>query len=190
MNSVWITYDATTSRWNVTGGGYWKNTNWWGDRPGGWWGYSGETKNVGGVDSVGITYYNTSGTYNTAVISSMGYATDQNGWSEYMYNPSHGNGRYGVAFDFQDKIKLKNVCGVCYASDSTYFGSGFSASVTYDSNFSNYNGYARTMYAHTWSDTTINSIGFSGGGSNFGVTVSWSSSSNRFAIFNGSDTTF
>jgi hypothetical protein len=192
MNSVWITYDATTSRWNVSGGGYWKNTNWFSDKPGGWWGYNGETKNMGGVDSVGITYYNTSGTYNTSVISSLGYVTDHNGWSEYMYNPSHGDGRYGIAFDYQDKMKLvsSNYVCACDAKDFVYFGSGFSASITYNSNFSNYNGYARTMYAHTWNTTTINSIGFSGGSSNFGANISWSSNTNRFPIFNGSDTTF
>ncbi|WP_199624635.1 hypothetical protein [Paenibacillus alkalitolerans] len=190
MNSVWITYDSATARWTVTGGGYWKNTNWWNDRPGGWWGYAGETKNMGGVDSVGITYYNTGGTYNTSVVSSLGYVTDHNGWSDYMENPSHGDGRYGVAFDFQDKMRLKNACGVCVVGDYTYYGSGFSASVTYNSNFVNYNGYARSMYAHTWNTTTINSIGFNGSGTGFGVTFGWSSESNKFPIFNGSDTTF
>lgn len=86
LNSVWITYDSTTFRWNVTGGGYWANTNWYADGwTGLWTGYSGETKNQGGVDSVGITYYR-------------------------MYNPSHGDGRYGVAFDYQDKLKMKNAC--------------------------------------------------------------------------------
>ncbi|GAB2695351.1 coiled-coil domain-containing protein [Paenibacillus thermoaerophilus] len=191
LNSVWITYDSITSRWTVTGGGYWNNTNWFNDGPSFWWGYVGETKNVGGVDAVGITYYNTSGTYNTAVISSLGYVTDHNGWSDYLYNPSHGNGRYGVAFDFQDKMRVQKVGGLGPSPDDfTYYGSGFSATITYDSNFTNYNGYARTMYAHTWDTTTINSIGFSGGGGQYGVDISWSSSSNRFVVFNGSDTVF
>ncbi|WP_223068319.1 hypothetical protein [Paenibacillus caui] len=192
LNPVMMTFDSNTSRWTLTGGGYWKNDNWFYDKTGVWWGYVGETKNMGGVDSIGITLFNTGGSYKTSVVSSLGSVTDHNGWTVYMYNPSHGDGKYGVAFDYQDKIKLTKVdsFGPYDSSDFTYFGSGFAASVSYDSNFVYYNGYARTMYAHTWDTTTINNIGFSGSGGQYGVTVNFSTSSNKFLIFNNYDTTF
>lgn len=190
MNAVMITYDANTSRWTVTGGGFWKNKNWYNDRPGGVW-VGGQTKNVGGLDSVGVTLYNTSGSYSgVSVVSSLGYVTDHNGWNDWLYNPSHGDGRNGIAFDFQDKMRLSSSCTSCSKEDFTYFGTGFSASVTYNSKFSNYHGNARTFYAHTWNTTTINGIGFSGGSGSYGVTINWSSTSNKFSIFNGSDKSF
>ncbi|WP_042200864.1 hypothetical protein [Paenibacillus camerounensis] len=103
MNNAWVTFDSHTNRWNVTGGGYWNDTAWFNDNPGSWWGTKGETKNVGGLDSVGITYYNTNGGYgSTSVISSLGYVTDHDGWTQDLINPSHGDGKLGVAFDFQD----------------------------------------------------------------------------------------
>ncbi|CAM3126807.1 hypothetical protein PASE110613_17660 [Paenibacillus sediminis] len=191
MNSVWITYDAQTRRWNASGGGYWNGTAWFTDNPGGWWGTKGETKNVGGLDSVGITYYNSSGYGTTSVVSSLGYVTDHNGWSVDLNNPSHGDGKNGVAFDFQDQMKLKSISGITpKASDFTYLGEGFAATITYDSGFSNYHGKARSMYAHTWSNTSINSIGFSGGAGNFGVTVSWANEGHSWLVFNNSDTSF
>ena len=76
-NGVNIYYDAQASEWIVSGGGWWQNTRWVGDVDGLMLGYLGETKNVGGFDSVGITYNNTNGSYTgVRVVSSMGYITD------------------------------------------------------------------------------------------------------------------
>ena len=190
MNAPIIIYDPYTSRWTVTGGGYWKNTNWFNDITNVWVGYIGETKNVGNYDSVGIAFYNTSGTYNTKVISSYGYWTDHNGWTGESYNPSHGDGRYGVAFDYQDVIKLQRLDLWIDPEDVTYLGNGFAASITYDSNFTNYNGYARSFYVRTWSKAKINSISFGVSGKQFGVNFNISDAQNSFQVFSGSDTTF
>ncbi|MGQ8873498.1 hypothetical protein [Paenibacillus sp. TSA_86.1] len=192
MNKVWITQDAVTRNWNLTGGGYWKNTAWFDDM--GWQVWSNnQIRNLGGVDSVGITLYNTSGSYTgVQVVSSSGYVTDHNGWTETLNNPSHGNGKYGVAFDFQDKVKYTGGCANfnCSSDYFTYLGKGFAASITYNSTFVNYNGSARSMYAHTWDNTTINSIGLTGGAGNWGINMSWSHSANRWMIVNDSDTSF
>lgn len=189
LNKVVITYDSVTARWSVAGGGYWTNDDWFADTPFSWL-YVGQVQDIGGYDSVGITFYNTSGIYNTRVVSSLGYVTDHDGWSDWLYNVSHGDGSLGVAFDYQDKAKSISHCLICTSQHFTYYGKGFSATVTYDSNFANYNGYARTMYAHTWKSTSINSIGFSGGGGQFGVTVGWVNEAHNFLIFNGADTSF
>jgi hypothetical protein len=192
MNKVWISYDSYTKRWNVTGGGYWANNNWVDDQNCFWWGYAGEICNVGGVDSVGITYYNTNSGYgSTSVVSSLGFITDHNGWEKELKNPSHGDGKNGIAFDYQDQIKLTKGGDLTISSkNTTYLGKGFSASITYNSNFANYNGKARTMYAHTWKETTITSIGFSGGKESYGASISWSHNVNRWAVYSPSDASF
>jgi hypothetical protein len=191
-NAVSIYYDSAQNQWVVSGGGWWQNSNWFNDRNWMWFPYTGETHNVGGLDSVGIAYNNTSGTYNASVISSMGYMTDQSGWGEYSYSPSHGDGSLGVAFDFQDKQKyIKSpINPIIYASDVTYFGKGYSALIRYNSNFSSYNGNARAFYAHTWNSCNISGLTFGyGSGFTFGVNITFSDA-NGWKIFNNSDTPF
>lgn len=116
----------------------------------------------------------------------MGYWHDNDGHSFESRSVSWGNGKLGVAFDFQDKARIQRD-GVPIA---TYIGWGFAASVTYDSKFVNYNGNARTVYAHTWDTTSINSISFSGGAANYGASVSFDKSSNRWPAYNDRDTVF
>jgi hypothetical protein len=189
LNAVDIYSDASTGNWHVTGGGYWSNRNWFSDAPSFFLPSVGDTKNVGGFDSVGVTYYNTSTTYNATVVSSMGYWHDGvgNNWSST--SPSHGDGKLGVAFDYQDKVR------VTYADPWTteveYEGTGFSATITYSASFADYNGKARTFYAHTWKSTNISSITFKGDtGGTFGADIQFSTSENKFQAFNNSDTNF
>lgn len=188
MDKPEIYYDSLARQWIVSGGGHWNNKNWFYDFLNIW---PSNTKNVGNFDSFGITYYNTSGSYNTAVKSSYGYWTDGNGWYVSTYNPSHGDGKYGVAFDFQDVAKIINPNELYIdPEDVTYLGSEFFAIITYDSNFTNYNGYARTFYVHTWDNAIINSITFGVSGKQFGIDISISNVEHSFKIFNGSDSVF
>ncbi len=185
MSNVIISYDSVSARWNVTGGGYWANTNWVNDLPSFFGSWVGTIKNVGEPDTVGVTYYNVSGTV-PPVVSSLGYFTDHNGWVVESTSPSHGNGGLGVAFDFQDKAKLVAANPGVYV----YHGDGFAASVTYGSSFSSYSGYARSFYGHTWNSTGISSVTFGGSGSTYGVSINFSSTSNRFPAYSGADTVF
>lgn len=154
----------------------------------------GDSKNVGGYDSVGITYYNTSGTCNATVKKSLGYWHDGGDSSMQSSSPSHGGGRLGVAFDYQDKVTVTSVNFLTGAYSYKYLGAGFAATITYDSKFVNWNGKARTFNAHTWNTTDISSIGFNGGGgtggATFGVDIAFSSTSNSFKAFNSADTSF
>ncbi|AEE97785.1 hypothetical protein [Mahella australiensis] len=191
-NAVSIYYDSGASQWVVSGGGWWTDDNWYYDKNWAWIPYYGKTHNVGGLDSVGIAYNNTYGTYNANVVSSMGYMTDQNGWSTTSYSPSHGNGSYGVAFNIQDVQKYKRNPPIpyVYSTDIAYKGKGYSALIRYNSNFSNYHGNARVFYAHTWNTCNINSLTFGyGSGFEFGVNISFSNS-NGWRIFTNSDTRF
>ena len=184
MNQVNIYYDAYTTQWIVSGGGYWVNDSWISDLSSILW-IPGNVRNVGNRDSVGIAFYNTSGTYNTQVMSSVGVANNMEGdWDIRMNNPSHGDGMNGVAFEFQDQIRYD------LNNHFSYLGKGFAASIAYSAGFSNYNGYARTFYVHTWNSAYISDIGFGVSGKQFGVDVNITNSQNSFKIFNNSDTVF
>ena len=170
-NAASIYLDAATQEWIVVGGGWWNNENWFDD---------GILGNVGGLDSVGIEFNGTYGSYDGVnVISSYGYMTDHHGTSITSEYPSHGNGQYGAAFDFQDYV---HILSDTYA----YFGDGYSALIRYNSNFANYHGNARVFYAHTWNSTTINNISFGLSG----IQIEFSSTNNRWTIFNTGDTQF
>ncbi|WP_138917773.1 hypothetical protein [Paenibacillus vortex] len=185
MSNVTISYDAQTQRWTVTGGGSWNNNNWVNDLPSFFGEWVGTVKNVGSYDTVGFTFYNTSGTA-PVMLRSSAYITDHSGRTLESTSPSHGDGKKGVAFDYQDNAKLIAV----NPSTFTYLGRGFAASATYSSTFTNYHGYARSFYGHTWNTTGISSVSFGGTGSTYGVTINFSSTSNRFPAYSNADKTF
>lgn len=167
-----IFYDSWSREWGVSTSGYWRNTN-----------FDGIVGNVGGRDGYGITYYNTSGTYSTSVTSSYASIYDQNGEnSDTTWNPSNGDGKYGVEFELQDYRKV--------GSADRYIGAKFDCCIWYTSSWSSFNGYARTLYAHTWSTTNISSVQFGVDGKQFGCDVTFSSTSNNFKCFNGADAAF
>jgi len=192
LNKVIIMYDSKTGYWFVAGGGSWRTDNWKNDAPEFILPLVGSSKNVGGMDAIGVSYFNTSGTYNASVIGSLGYWHDGEGNSVESSNPSAGDGKYGVAFEFQDKVTVKsnNLPSPIVEYELSYMGYGFSATITYDSNFENWNGKARTLYAHTWVNTEISSITFHGNSNTFGADVNFSNQSNKFWIYNGADTNF
>lgn len=190
LNAPVIYFDKYTNNWYVTANGSWKNTNWFGDITNVWAGYVGETKNVGPTDAIGVTFFNTSGSYTTKVTSSSALITDGGSWTASYTNPKWGTGVNGTAFEIQDKIKLNRVPLLISASDCSFLGKNFSVTITYDSKFSNYHGYARTLYTHTWSSTYIDSIKFGVSGKTFGADVVIKNGTNSFTIFNGADTVF
>ncbi|WP_212958887.1 hypothetical protein [Paenibacillus albilobatus] len=186
MNKPTIVYSATSKEWIVTGGGYWKTENWKNDVPGVWLPITGETKNIGGRDSVGITFFNKSGTYNAKVLSSSGYLMNGRGQEIKNDNPTYGNGNVGVAFEIQDYAKLADAG----TADVYYMGHNFAAQIVYDENFKNLHGNARTFYVHTWDNSSINNIQMGASGGTFGVTFSIANESKSFKIFNNADASF
>ncbi|MGN7414543.1 hypothetical protein [Paenibacillus sp. SAF-068] len=181
-----ITYSGTTGEWTVTGGGHWNNEAWKADTPGVWVPITGQTKIIGGPDSIGLTYYNKSGTYNAKVLRSAGYLYDGRGNEVKNPNPTYGSGAAGVAFEIQDYMKLVNAGTV----DVAYMGNNFAAQITYDSNFKNLHGNARTMYVHTWDTAKISSISLGVSGGNFGANVTISNAAKSFTVFNNADASF
>ncbi len=186
INDVIIMYDSYNDSWVVGGGGYWRNTSWQDDSfLSGFWGmpWAGATQNIGGHDGIGVALYNTSG-QKPRLISSYAYVHDGNGQEEYYYNPMNLDTSIGVFFDFQDYLYLKDSYVVW--GNITYMGYGFSATAIYDSSFANYNGRARTYYAHTWDSTNITDVGITNSGFNIG----FSHDKSKFAIYQTGETIF
>lgn len=178
MNKVIISYNSNNNTWSVTGGGYWITTAYLDDAPTPSV-YTG-AKNVGGMDAVGFVLLNTSGTLPT-LVSSSGYVHDGNGSSLTLTNPSTADSSTGIVFEYQDQVYYSD-----NLQETLYLGYGFAAQAIYTSNFSEYNGRARSYYAHTWNDCSITSIGIDA----TGFSASWSHDGYGWNIHNNSDTVF
>lgn len=71
-----------------------------------------------------------------------------------------------------------------------YLGKYFSVTIRYSSEFADYDGYARSFYIHTWKDSYIEDITFTGSRNDLGVSISIRYEDQAFKIFNNSDTPF
>lgn len=183
MNKVIVMYNSATNQWSVTGGGYWQDHGYGADMPLELFPYVGKRINIGGQDAVGVTLYQVSGPKPT-LMKCSGYVHDGYGKNMTLNNPYNLDSTRGVAFEFQD---YKTITKVNFLDHNyTYMGYGFSAQAIYNSKFAEYNGKARTYYAHTWKNTNINSIGVS----TTGFSTSWSDSNYRWAVYNNSETVF
>ncbi len=188
LSGVIESYDGNTGNWALTVGGTWNNLSAIGDEIGIWWGAGvGKTKNIGGLDAVGIVLYNTYGTVPT-LVSSNGYIHDGNGNRTTLYNAATYDASRGIAFEYQDYITCIDYNLLSYKWN--YMGYGFSATMRFSSNYVNFHGKAKGFLAHSWDNTTINSIGFSGGSGSFGLNIGWSHDKDYFLTYSGMDTDF
>ncbi len=97
-------------------------------------------------------------------------------------------GRKGAFFEYQDKAVVTATTG--FFSSYKYIGKHFAAMVIYDSNFANFNGYARTNYIHTWSNAQIENVSFGANGDSPTFQVTIANSSKSFNCFSTSETRF
>lgn len=181
MSKAMITYNSSTDEWILIGGGYWYDGAYDDDMPSAFFGYLGKVDNVGGLDAVGVAMYQASGTLPTLNRCS-GYVHDGNGNNMSLSNPCNLDSTRGVVFEFQDYRTIIQES----PTDYTYMGYGFAAQAVYDSSFAQYHGKAKSYYAHTWEEASIDSIGISVDG----FSISWTADVNRWFIYNNSDTTF
>ncbi len=186
MSEVMVIYVSATNQWAVTGGGYWKDNKYIKpDLPAPILPVAGQKYNVGGLDAVGVALYNVSGTKPTLVKSS-GYIHDGHDRSQDLNNPCNLDSSRGVIFEFQDYEYIVSATMINFDYKYTYMGYGFSAQGIYNSKFAQYNGKAKSYYTHTWSNTSINSIGISTNGFN----VSWTYNTNRWEVYSNSEKKF
>ena len=137
---------------------------------------------------MGITFYNTSGPAPT-VKSTYAEIGDGTGNFNQYSSPAIMDSSTGAGFLFQDHIICTEVTGL-FSYDWAYFGQMFDITIRFDSSFSAFNGKARAFVYHTWNDTSITSIGLTGGADSFGVTVSWQNAGNSWPAFSSGETPF
>ena len=186
LNNVTTFYDSTANEWYLAGGGTW-GTGWLNDVPLISLPIVGSMHNIGGNDGVGIKIYNTSGTYNTYVKRSQLYYSD--GTNDYYnYNPTIYDGQQGAYFQFQDKVVVESVDypSVYYR----YIGKHFAVTIVYDGNFTNFHGYARTQYNHTWSSAQITAVNFGVDGDKVKFSVGIQNSTHSFECFSNGELKF
>ncbi len=147
---------GSDKNWRIYGGGSWLSyLGYKHDLPGfAWFPSVGDKKNVGGLDAVGITIVNQSGT-TPDLVRAFAYIHDDHGHEEYYYNAANENHKDGVIFEYQDYQRCLT-SGFTYTS--SYMGHGFSATAIYDSSFAKWNGQCRPMYTHTWDKGNISGI--------------------------------
>ena len=164
-----VVYEATDKTWTVTCGGNWLNTSWSTVLAG----------NVGGLDGFGVGYTNISGTYNSAVVRSSAYITDQDrSNTNRTTNRSDGDGSKGFGFRLQDR-----------RVGSTYVGYIWYGACTYDYRFGSYSGIATAYYIHTYDSASIESVSFEVNKKTGGLTVNVSNSNESFVAYSN-DTRF
>lgn len=162
LNTPTVSFDSYNNRWIISCGGYWNSDLAWQiETPLG-------TPYVGGTDAIGVGIYNTSGTYNTYIVSSYAYFSDGETES-YVYSPRISSGTQGSLFEYEDYIHSVD-------SGRAYMGKHFAVVIIYDSNFANFHGTVRGTYVHTWSDAYISSVSFGSSGT-YTITIQNSSSS-------------
>lgn len=178
VNRVILCHDASNDTWVVTSGGFWVSTAWKEDFP--WFSALTGAKNVGGMDSVGFSFLDTSGPA-PALLSSSGYVHDGNGNGIALSNPANGDSFRGVLFEYSDQVYLSDTF-----AELSYLGYGFAAQGVYSGDFSEFHGRARSYYAHTGKDGVRDSIGFGP----FGFSASWPSQASSWESRSEFDTVF
>ena len=187
MRDVMVSFDSWTGNWLLMAGGWWLNDNWRNDQPsfGAFW-REGDTRNIGGLNGIGIRLFNTSNMGNTRVVTSEAYVSAGGGQLATTFGPSNNMGSAGVYFQWQSYAKIPTGGR---PSTSIYFGRHFSAIVTYCSNFADARGLTVFQYDRTWGSTTITSVS-AGAGTSVSFSIGFSHVTNRFTRHSAGQTRF
>lgn len=137
----------------------------------------GDHHNIGGFDMVGICFYETSGQTPNIKKSYAYVEDDSHKYRQTLTNPCVLNERNGVAYQYQDYL----ICtkGGLFTYDWVYMGASFDVVIEFDDSFANFHGRTRGVYAHSWNDASVSSVGFS----TTGFSIGWSTTSNHFEMY-------
>lgn len=185
MNTPLITYDSRNDEWLVSGGGYWANDSWADDMNYGVWaGYVGETKDMGGKDGFGVGYTNLSGNYQTYVVDQYAMISDGEGREVETGSRSDGDGSKGFGFELQDKVRLNVSPGsFIEPEECSYLGKHFGGTLTYDGDFTYFDGIATSYYVHTYEEAYISGVKFGVDGETAGVEISVANRADSFKAY-------
>ncbi|MBI9010356.1 MAG: hypothetical protein JEZ05_10060 [Tenericutes bacterium] len=207
ITPVVIYYDYTTGSWYLVGSGYWNSDEYCIDADGsgtcdnsgnyaglyGLFAQEGDIDNIGGRDSVGIYLQDTSTPpANLALVSGYGkfYNYDETeSIASYNYTRDINPSSLGAVYTFQDYLKVTEASYFLWALksiDETYVAKKFTSVLRYNYDFANYSGNAVCIYAHSWDNTGINSIGLG----LYSISISWISVGDGWSAQSSSDTHF
>ena len=176
-----IVRDEGDDTWLVVFFGHWKNlsaissdnTRWFNPQ-------EGDHHNIGGLDMVGFRFYNVTGpTPNIkkayARIEANSYDCDE---TQILTNPCILDEREGIAYQYQDYL----VCTKRHSPftyDWAYMGRSFDVVAEFDDSFEEFHGQVRGVYAHSWNDSSVTSVGLS----TSGFSIGWSTTSHHFEMY-------
>lgn len=190
LGNVMCYYNSNNGEWTLNGSGHWLDVMTIDREDMGLSAMiSGVPYNIGGTDAVGIVLYDVSGV-TPRLKESYAIVNDGSGNSKTISNPSGYDTKQGVGFEYQDQVTAT------WDSNGNietykYMGKTFCSVMRFDSDFANWDGNARVFYSHTWKSTSISSISFSmNSNQQFGLNITWTSTSNKFLCYSNSDTRF
>lgn len=145
LNNVICSYNYDSKDWSLVAGGHWndhtailKDID---SLP-----QINCSKDIGGLDSVGIAIDRTSGIL-PPLKSSFGMIYDEQGTTTELKNPATSTTEKGIAFQYQDFVTAG-------ANKSFYhMGNEFACVMRFGPDFASWNGFARGFYLHTWGKT-------------------------------------
>ena len=136
-----VFYSVHYHEWTVTCGGRWNGDSWTE-------GVGLFSADVGEPDGFGVEFTDVGEDYDSYVRSTVAYLTDALGERETRTtNRADGNGKYGFAFQLQDRIYQTTVDGL---RKNQYIGYAWYGACTYDSHFAGCSGTAIGYYVHTY----------------------------------------
>lgn len=171
LNRPTIKYDSKAKQYIITGRGQWLRHTYEVPKWSWWYPKVGSTKNIGGVDAIGISLSNTSGKTKGLALKSGQGKFDNGSAKKTVTTLSTSNDNYGGGYKVQDFIKFTKVDNYILWANTRYNYNAYYMQCTlrYNKAFSNYNGNAKLFYAHTWNSANISSIGVSKSGPSVSV---------------------
>jgi len=170
LSNVQIYYNSTLNQWTLTGYGNWVNNTW--EAPSVWFTSVGKRIEVGGMDGLGITFSNTSGSsVGLALVSGYGAFLNASPTTsqDINYNSDPRVTSVNGAFYQVQDYAVVTKAGL-FSYQAYYTAWYFQPHLVYNGAFANYSGNAVMVYSHTWDKSSINSIGIGSSGINIGWT--------------------
>ncbi len=196
-NNVIILYEPSDDTWELGAGVWWSDNSWVNDVTPPYFPSVGQNYNVGGLNGVGISLYDLSGSFSgCALLDTWLYVSAGNGNLTKTTHSPTGNidSRYGVFHQFQDYAQVTNYNALTNMVTYRYHGKHISVFAKYNGNFVNFNGRARLQYAHTWDQTSISSVGVNlQAGTNtvgVGFNIAFSNQGRQFTTLSPGETLF
>lgn len=194
-NNVTVFYDVYDDTWRLGAGVWWSDNSWLDDVPYALFPSVGSVFEVGGLDGLGITLYDLSGSFaGCTLVDTWLFVTAGGGNLSTTTHSPTGNidSKYGVFHQFQDYAQIVEMNGL--TATYMYYGKHMSVFARYSSEFENFHGRARLQYVHTWNNTSISSVGvnFEAGADSVGAgfEIGFTKQTNKFETFCPGETLF